>query len=523
MQLLLQVLNKDLTGEAAKPSITPDASVLPEGGDAFASFLENSEGDNLPEIALTPDVETSEPSLHEIGTDDEGFRQIGKVLPAIDGDTFPQLQAQKGNGVPQDNPLPAEANVVAQELVQQTRGAGEKAVPVEQELKGVKALPSIDNPTLTAKGVPVEKDAKGGANRDQTPDVADTKTTKPPIEETRKVIADRPVPLTPHPAPDTAGKTSISPQFEKPEHIVSRQLVLDRGATDKNGNQPDRPIPIQRVLDSQIKGQQLRSPEVPLTRNTKEEPVQTKVTDSEFLGKDIAPGIPAKVTSPVPATPSNRLVNPRIGRSTARESTPETTVTITTTPKLTEPTQTTQNIPLTNSAAFAKEFKIGSETASLKEDGPSQTPLTERGEVGRKVEAPPPRIETAARPVITQVVHAAKTAVDGVIEVKLSPEELGRVRLAMTTGEAGLTVLVTAERQETLDLLRRNIDQFAADLAEQGFTALSFSFGEDTTDDPKRDFSETGPDEADVFLQPLSADTRDAKLIPSDGRLDLRL
>ena len=54
------------------------------------------------------------------------------------------------------------------------------------------------------------------------------------------------------------------------------------------------------------------------------------------------------------------------------------------------------------------------------------------------------------------------------VEVKLSPEELGRVRLSMTTAETGMTVLVTAERPETLDLIRRNIDLFAADLERTG-------------------------------------------------------
>ena len=523
MQLLLQVLNKDLTGEAAKPSITSDASVLPEGADAFESILENSESGNLSDIALTPEVETSEPSLREIGTSDESFRQIDKVIPTINGDTFPQFPAQRGKGVPQEKSSLLEANVVAQELVQRAHGTGKIAGPVELELKGVKTEASIDNPISTAKGMPADEDSKGGAKVDRKSDADDIQTIKPTVQGTGRVIAERPAPLTSYPAQNTIGKAPISSQAEKPERVISRELVLDRGITEKNGLQPDRPAPIQRVLDGQILGQRLPSLEIPLTNSAKEEPVLAKLTDSQMPAKDFALEPSVKVTSPVGSTPSNRLVNSSFGRSTARDYTPETTVTVTTAAKIVEPTQAIHNIPLTNSAAFAKDLKIGSETTSLREDGPSQTPLTERGEGGRKIEAPPPKLEPIARPVITQVVQAAKTAVDGVIEVKLSPEELGRVRLAMTTSETGMTVLVTAERQETLDLLRRNIDQFAADLAEQGFTDLSFSFGEDTSEDPKRDFSETGSDKTDVFDQPPSAHTRGAKLVPSDGRLDLRL
>jgi len=80
--------------------------------------------------------------------------------------------------------------------------------------------------------------------------------------------------------------------------------------------------------------------------------------------------------------------------------------------------------------------------------------------------------------VTRQIAEATGLALDGTLEVSLSPEELGRVKLTMTPQEAGLTIAIQAERPETLDLLRRHIDILARELADQGFTSVSFDFGQ---------------------------------------------
>lgn len=69
----------------------------------------------------------------------------------------------------------------------------------------------------------------------------------------------------------------------------------------------------------------------------------------------------------------------------------------------------------------------------------------------------------------------------GGVELRLSPEELGSVRMQFIQGESGLTVHINAERPETLDLLRRNIDQLAKDLAASGFDTAGFSFGDENS------------------------------------------
>jgi len=83
-----------------------------------------------------------------------------------------------------------------------------------------------------------------------------------------------------------------------------------------------------------------------------------------------------------------------------------------------------------------------------------------------------------ARPIIAQLTDAVRGASSGAIEVKLAPEELGRVKLSLSPTEAGLTVTILAERPETMDLIRRNVDIFAQDLRQQGHQNLTFQFGQ---------------------------------------------
>lgn len=47
--------------------------------------------------------------------------------------------------------------------------------------------------------------------------------------------------------------------------------------------------------------------------------------------------------------------------------------------------------------------------------------------------------------------------------------------------EAGITVSVVAERPETLDLMRRNIDQLAREFEIIGYNDINFSFSQGET------------------------------------------
>ncbi|WP_284165729.1 flagellar hook-length control protein FliK [Frigidibacter sp. SD6-1] len=118
----------------------------------------------------------------------------------------------------------------------------------------------------------------------------------------------------------------------------------------------------------------------------------------------------------------------------------------------------------------------------------------------------------------------------GPVEVTLSPEELGRVRMVLQGGEAGLTLTLTAERPETLDLMRRHIDQLAQDFRDLGYRNLAFSFASDggqrggggPMPQPEGTPSGTARAEAPPPDVPLPTRTGQMRLAGED-RLDLRL
>ena len=129
--------------------------------------------------------------------------------------------------------------------------------------------------------------------------------------------------------------------------------------------------------------------------------------------------------------------------------------------------------------------------------------------------------------VTQQLAAALADQPDRPVEIALSPEELGRVRMTLHHGEAGLTVAIHAERPETLDLMRRNIDMLVRDFRDLGYSEMSFSFsGQSGQDRP-----ESRPGQPDS-LAPAPAVGAPAPRIPilaplrlelGNGGLDLRI
>lgn len=88
-----------------------------------------------------------------------------------------------------------------------------------------------------------------------------------------------------------------------------------------------------------------------------------------------------------------------------------------------------------------------------------------------------PTQQQTAQAVVQQLSVAVAQASGKTTEIALNPEELGRVRLTLSAGDGALTLAVFAERPETQDLLRRNIDMLAQEFRALGYQDLSFSFG----------------------------------------------
>jgi flagellar hook-length control protein FliK len=80
--------------------------------------------------------------------------------------------------------------------------------------------------------------------------------------------------------------------------------------------------------------------------------------------------------------------------------------------------------------------------------------------------------------VVQMIAQAARNLPDQPIQLALSPEELGSVRLTLHTTENAMNVSVAVERPETLELLRRNIELLASELRELGYSNLTFEFAQ---------------------------------------------
>ena len=98
----------------------------------------------------------------------------------------------------------------------------------------------------------------------------------------------------------------------------------------------------------------------------------------------------------------------------------------------------------------------------------SHAPISQQGPVALRPEMP--------AHIARQLAEVAQHLPARPVDITLSPEELGRVRLSVVPSEHGLVVNVLAERPETLDLLRRHIDQLAQEFQRLGYEDIGFSF-----------------------------------------------
>ncbi|WJS83850.1 flagellar hook-length control protein FliK [Paracoccus sp. TOH] len=80
-----------------------------------------------------------------------------------------------------------------------------------------------------------------------------------------------------------------------------------------------------------------------------------------------------------------------------------------------------------------------------------------------------------AQNVLGQISDKLAEGQKDVVEITLSPEELGKVRLVIVAGEKP-SVAVHAERLETFELLRRNADALQKELREAGLPGADLSF-----------------------------------------------
>ncbi|HEY0214221.1 MAG TPA: flagellar hook-length control protein FliK [Paenirhodobacter sp.] len=121
-----------------------------------------------------------------------------------------------------------------------------------------------------------------------------------------------------------------------------------------------------------------------------------------------------------------------------------------------------------------------------------------------------------------QIAHAAQSSQDGTIELALSPDELGHVKMVLHSDDGKLHVTIQAERPETQDLLRRHLEGLEKDFRSAGYSDVAFSFdGQGQGQQSRQPVNVLSIDEeteTDRFSTPVPTATR-----VTTGGLDLRI
>ncbi|WP_298859107.1 flagellar hook-length control protein FliK [uncultured Sulfitobacter sp.] len=140
----------------------------------------------------------------------------------------------------------------------------------------------------------------------------------------------------------------------------------------------------------------------------------------------------------------------------------------------------------TNMAAVISN--LGTLTSAIGKNDPAVSLLTssDKSEVfswegGRMAQAAysnmvPLRVDVAPQ-IARQLVEVMAQASNRPVDIALSPDELGRVRMSVRTDDGAVTVHIIAERADTLDLMRRHIDQLGQTFRTMGYESITFAFG----------------------------------------------
>lgn len=161
-------------------------------------------------------------------------------------------------------------------------------------------------------------------------------------------------------------------------------------------------------------------------------------------------------------------------------------------------------------------------------DDPSEMPVNIRIERQAADTAAPIQAATRAaiampvpEQITTQIQQQITKAGRQTIELRLDPAELGRVTIEMTTQDKQVVALISTERSETAELMRRHADILLSSLEKAGFSQANLSFQQGNTRQGQQGFNTlTGPEPAP---EPATAIAPGTTPIGPDGRLDIRL
>jgi flagellar hook-length control protein FliK len=146
------------------------------------------------------------------------------------------------------------------------------------------------------------------------------------------------------------------------------------------------------------------------------------------------------------------------------------------------------------------------------------------GSAGSPPTGQAPALAATAQSVAAQVTVAIRGAQQDRVEIRLDPPELGRVRIDLRMVEGVLQAVLTCERPEVQDLMRRHGEALQRDLEAAGYEGATLAFA---------DGAEAGADPGDEDGRaPLVRPSTERAAVPQgiparwlgeDGRLDIRL
>ncbi|CUK11972.1 Flagellar hook-length control protein FliK [Ruegeria denitrificans] len=133
------------------------------------------------------------------------------------------------------------------------------------------------------------------------------------------------------------------------------------------------------------------------------------------------------------------------------------------------------------------------------------------------------RAETARAVASQMATVVSARGQPGTIEVALNPEELGRVSIVLNGREDGLHMTITAERPETLDMMRRHLSVLETEFQNFGLGDLSFDLGTSADEQHHDPDTDEGTRFADTRPEPVTESRATISKLGPDGRIDMRL
>lgn len=190
------------------------------------------------------------------------------------------------------------------------------------------------------------------------------------------------------------------------------------------------------------------------------------------------PMVPILGAAPASATPSSHrytlkadIEQPPEAAQKRTKSTAPAPVIVADRPAQREATKTVSHPPL----AFGAISNIEAATPM-----PSELQFSLKVEMQPIAQGHPVRTASTPPPVANQIAeqlpHLVTKAEKQTVELRLDPPELGRVTIHLTTHDQQVTAHITADRTDTVDLMRRHAELLTATLARAGFSQADLSF-----------------------------------------------